>query len=173
MKRFLGLAAAITLVSTINLKAQDSKTWAIKASVNPGVTASGGSNFVLGGGVGVEKRLSNQWTATLNTGYTHYFSYHTMGQIVTPASIFVGEIEKDLELIPIKAGLNYFFDKQLYLGFDAGIGIETNGNSSFVYAPAIGMAMKNGLDLSLKYEEFSNYSRSGQVALRVAYRFSL
>ena len=96
-----------------------------------------------------------------------------MGQIVTPASIFVGEIEKDLELIPIKAGLNYFFDKQLYLGFDAGIGIETNGNSSFVYAPAIGMAMKNGLDLSLKYEEFSNYSRSGQVALRVAYRFSL
>ncbi|TDO20720.1 hypothetical protein [Pedobacter duraquae] len=173
MKRFLGIATLITLLSSISSQAQEKTGWAIKASINPGTTVIGGGHFVLGGGIGIEKTLNDQFTATLNSGYTHYFSYHTNAAIVTPTFSYFGDIEKDLELIPIKAGLNYFVNKQVYIGVDAGIGIETNGNSSFVYSPAIGIAMTRGIDLSVKYEDYTGYARSGQVALRLGYRFGL
>jgi hypothetical protein len=79
--------------------------------------------------------------------------------------------------IPLKAGLKYYFNKGVYAEGEAGTAIETNygKQSSFAFSIGPGFIVpagdKNGVDISLRYEDWANQLR--QTAIRIAYRFGL
>jgi len=95
----------------------------------------------------------------------------------------------DLNVIPVKAGINYFLAENIYVGGELGAAFGTGDNSktSFAYTPHIGVEFpvsdKGAIDLSARYEEWStNYDRPGNsninfksrfVGLRLAYNFGL
>ena len=77
--------------------------------------------------------------------------------------------------VPIKAGLKVFPGKNVYLAGELGVGlgIESGVGTSFVYSPSVGVIIAKDWDLSLKYEHFTKYTETQQLALRVAYGFKL
>jgi opacity protein-like surface antigen len=95
----------------------------------------------------------------------------------------------DLNVIPVKAGINYFLAENFYVGGELGAAFGTGDNSktSFAYTPHIGIEFpvsdKGSIDLSARYEEWSTkYDLPGNanlniksrfVGLRLAYNFGL
>jgi len=97
----------------------------------------------------------------------------------------------NVQVIPVKAGLKYFFWKDLvYVQAQAGatfLGNKTDLNAdksaAFTYTPGVGvllkLAPKNYLDLGVRWEETASFYNTGGgnsyglVALRVAYSFGL
>ena len=56
----------------------------------------------------------------------------------------------------------------------AGFGTKKGAGTSFVYSPSFGLAFGDGFDVSLKYENFTDYDGyAQQLALRFAYGFKL
>jgi opacity protein-like surface antigen len=96
---------------------------------------------------------------------------------------------QDLNVIPVKAGINYFLAENFYVGGELGAAFRTGDDSktSFAYTPHIGVEFpvsdKGSLDLSARYEEWStSYDgpansninfKSRFVGLRLAYNFGL
>ncbi|MGZ3763846.1 MAG: hypothetical protein ACXVB0_16325 [Mucilaginibacter sp.] len=86
------------------------------------------------------------------------------------------------KFIPVKAGLQYYYDKCLYLSGEAGGAIKANSASmnSFIYSAGLGAVIPfdphNGLDIGIRYErgfEITDYpSPMSQVAFRLAYKYS-
>lgn len=112
------------------------------------------------GSVGVDARLQYDFTKktslTLTSGYTHLFNE-----------------PEEVGFVPAKLGFKYFLGNQFYLMGEAGAAFGVNGNidNSLIVAPVFGFANKY-LDASLRYEYYSDYE-TDQIALRLAYGFSL
>jgi len=83
------------------------------------------------------------------------------------------------EAIPVKAGLRYFFGKNIYAGAELGAAFSTNGNEQtlFIYTPNFGIEFpvsKHGsIDLGLREEAWVNDGTSRFLGLRLAYNFGL
>lgn len=133
-------------------------------------------NWSLGGSLqGDFPIVKDQLYATLNSGYNNIFA---KGQNAIP----------DIHLIPVKAGLKYFFIKQVYIQGEAGISFLTDKNmlganksAVFVYAPQAGVVLniggKNYIDAGFRFESNQKFYDGGNtanfLALRVAYAFGL
>lgn len=150
--------AAVALFFSTNVNAQSSPKFGI--GLNVGVPTSTGGSLAIGGDLRYQFDIDKQLSIPLTAGYTN-ISYKGGG---------------NSGYIPLKAGLKYFFNETgagAYGLAEAGAAISTakNGNTSFVYSPALGYSWDNGLDLAAKYEGFSN--NNGYVGLRLAYGFKL
>lgn len=112
------------------------------------------------GSVGIDVRLQYDFTKktsiTLTSGYTHLF--------LDP---------KDAGFVPAKLGFKYFLGNQFYAMGEAGAAFGVNGNidNSLILAPVFGFANKY-IDASIRYEYYNEYE-TDQIALRLAYGFSL
>ncbi len=129
------------------------------------------SNFELGGTARLQYDLANNLSLTLTSGFYHFFAKDGHAQISEK-----GIYTNDLNMIPVKLGLKSFFAPNFYLSGEAGAGFELNHaqETKLILSPGIGYAGNKGLDLGLRYENFSgNHSNYGLIGLRVAYGFKL
>jgi len=182
------LALAIGSVVSINASAQDTEiieiqtASAIRYSVGVEGGLTSGSlntnyNWSLGGSLQADIPLiSSNLYATVNAGYTTIFADKNL----SPKP-------KDINLIPVKAGLKYFLIKDIYIQGEAGVSfilnkdeIGYNNAASFLYAPQVGVLFpigKNRIDAGVRYESNTKFTANGSsgniFGLRVAYAFGL
>jgi hypothetical protein len=166
MKYFLSLLTTVLLINS-NLHAQTQPGYKLEFGVNTGKTTANPSIGLLGFDIRLEKSFTDRLSGTLTAGYQHKFDYGP-------------PIQKDgyeylpppRDVIPVKAGLKFFVQDEIYLGGEAGIGFA-HGNNSFLYSPSVGYAFKNGLDMSVKYESYSKNTTASNLSIRLAYGIKL
>lgn len=164
MRKLMALTVFTLSLAFINLQAnaQTENPLRMGVGINAGATLKDPSRAVLGVDARLQERLGNGVSGILTTGYYHFLKNNKAGD--------------GFGIIPLKAGLKYFPAKNVYIAGEAGVGFSTekNGQTSFVYSPSVGLAFAHGLDISLKYENYTKYEGyASQFALRLAYGFKL
>ncbi len=164
MRKFFVFTTLIltAVVFCQNVNAQSKNPLRLGIGIDAGSTLKDPNQFVLGADARFQIPIGNSFSGIVTAGYSHFFKNDKAGE--------------GFGIIPVKAGLKYFPVKNVYIAGEAGIGIGTKENqqSSFVYSPSVGLAFGNGLDISLKYEDFTKYNGyASQLALRLAYGFKL
>lgn len=133
------------------------------------------SNFELGGTARLQYDLASNLSLTLTSGFYHFFAKNGYPQVINTNNVNF-YFNDGLNMIPVKAGLKSFFAPNFYLSGEAGAGFELNHakQTKLILSPGIGYAGNHGLDLGLRYENFSgNHSNYGLIGLRLAYGFKL
>ncbi|TWI98117.1 hypothetical protein JN11_03196 [Mucilaginibacter frigoritolerans] len=186
MKKTIKLLASVATAAAIFF-ATDVKAQTITPNkLRFGIGVEGGlvtgsahdfSNAELGGTGRLQYGVSNNLAITLTSGYYNFFGKNEPGTNLKYQS---------LGMVPIKAGIKYFYTSNLYLGAEVGAGIETktflpqgvdenfaNKDTKLILSPALGYATKHW-DVGVRYENYSGQSNNyGLVALRLAYGFGL
>ncbi|WP_256006416.1 MULTISPECIES: hypothetical protein [Pedobacter] len=164
--KFLASAvAAVALFFTTNVNAQsgDSRATRLGIGFSAGYPTKDAYSVALGGDLRLQKDFSANISGMLSAGYTNFSVKDDFGG-------------GSLGFIPVKAGAKIFFAESAYFSGELGAGFSTedNGSTAFLWAPGVGYAFDNGLDLGLRYEgaEFDG-GGIGQVAFRIAYGFRL
>jgi hypothetical protein len=186
--RKIGLVTALLVCLTLASRAQtptpanasSDKEWRLSVGPEVGVPVgdlSNAYNWNLGGSVQVDIPIVKSLYVTVNAGYNNFFVKNG----IVP--------DKNLQLIPVKAGLKYFFvGNLLYVQGEAGASFLTNktdlladNSAAFVYAPQVGVLLKlaprNYLDVGFRFEGTGTFYNNGPnnnfLGLRVAYAFGL
>lgn len=137
-----------------------------------------GYDWSLGGSIqGDYAIVKRDLYVTLNAGYTNFF-----------AKDIQGVDTKDLQLIPVKAGLKYYPVSNFYVQAQAGAAFLANksdlnadNSAVFVYTPQVGylfhLGRGNYLDAGIRFEGNTKFTDNGKsnnlLGLRVAYAFGL
>jgi hypothetical protein len=143
--------------------------WRWSFGIEPGLptgTIHDYSNFELGGTLRAQYGLSDALALTFTSGYYNFFAK----KLTIPG---YGSVQPDdVGIIPVKAGIKFFFSKGFYVGAEAGAGFETPGGPpKLLLSPNVGFAT-NSLDLGIRYENFRQKDHSyGLLALRLASGF--
>jgi hypothetical protein len=178
--KWIAAVAAMIILITGQVQAQttarsttrDSKdVFRVGLGLEAGYPTKNFSNAELGGTVRLQYDLANNISLMLTPGFYHFFAKDGRFQ-----STDKGVYGNDLNMIPVKAGLKSFFAQNFYISAEAGAGFELNHakETKLILAPGIGYAGNKGLDLGLRYENFSgNNSNYGIIGLRLAYGFKL
>lgn len=135
-------------------------------------------NWSIGGSIqGDFAVVKRALYVTVNAGYDNFFSANN-----------AYANGKNLELIPVKAGLKYYPVKNLYIQGQAGVSFLVNksdlgadNSAVFAYSPQIGYLIplggKNYLDAGVKFESDAKFVNDGSTSnflgLHVAYAFGL
>ena len=135
------------------------KGWRVGVSINPGISTTESYGFVLGSDVRLQTGIGNKVSFILTSGLTHFFE-------TVKSNAYT--------VVPIKGGFKSFLGDNLYAAIEAGVGVglSKGTEASFVWSPSFGLAFKQ-IDVSLKYEDFTKYQSTKQVALRFAYGFKV
>jgi hypothetical protein len=186
------LALLLSSIFAFDTKAQTTTTPAKASDAGSGIRLSIGAdggipigslkdnyNAVYGGSVQADfPILKNELYATLNGGFNNI---HSKDDNI----LYNG---KNIELIPVKAGLKYFPVSFIYVQGEAGASFITNKNSlgvnksaTFVYAPQAGVLLnvggKNYIDAGFRFQSNSKLYDGGKtnnfLGLRVAYALGL
>lgn len=169
MNRIFTLLTLLVLTQFSKLEAQTSNPLRIGFGISNGIPTENPYGYSLGGDIKLQKDISAHLSATFSAGFNHYFETKKADLSSLPSSSSYFEAAP-WNAIPIKAGLKIFPAKHLYLAAEAGVGLFLEGGKPcFIWSPSVGVALSNGLDLSIKYEAFNGYKALNQVALRVAY----
>lgn len=167
MKYFVLLVTTFFLIN-FNLYAQTQPGYKLEFGVNAGKTTINSGGEVAGVDIRLEKAFSNRLSGTLTAGYIRNFNNRPIVQ--QDHWVYTGT----RDVIPVKAGLKFFVQDDIYVGGEAGVGLGlAHGTNSFLYSPSVGYAFKNGLDVSLKYEGFSRNTIANDLSLRLAYGINL
>ena len=143
---------------------------------------SNGYNWAAGGFVQADIPVIQNLYVTVDAGYRGIFS--------KKGSELSGSKGVDLQTIPLKAGLRYFFvDNLLYVQGQAGATILANKSNAladksagFTYSPQVGvlikLANKNYLDAGFYWESTQSFWNNGpgtlnMLGLRLAYTLGL
>lgn len=163
--------AAVALLFASNVKAQTSNpgdTWRLGVGVEAGLPTgdlNSFSNFELGGTARLQYDTKSNISYMLTSGYYNVFAKSFNG--VTPSA---------QGIVPVKLGMKYFATSNIYFSGEVGAGFETSyaDNTKLILSPGIGYANVKGLDVGLRYENFSGQGDNyGLVGLRIAYGFKL
>lgn len=167
MNRIFILLTLLVLTQISTLEAQTDPL-RISFGISNGIPTENPYGYSLGGDIKLQKGISAHLSATFSAGFNHYFETKTVDLSVPSSPPYPDAAPWNA--IPIKAGLKVFPAKHLYLAAEAGVGLFLEGGKPcFIWSPSVGVALSNGLDLSVKYEAFNRYKALNQVALRVAY----
>ena len=164
-KLFLSLAV---IAATLSASAQTKTTTTSPFRVSLGVDAvapfgnlADVTPFGIGGSLEGDYAVDNTLALTLNAGYIRFLQKNNNGL--------------KLGVIPVLAGIKYYFTPQFYSSAQLGVGVFTsNGNSvsKFAYAPGIGYKFSDNFDAGVKYQAYSKNSVTDNTAsLRLAYTF--
>ena len=195
--RKIGLVTALLVSLSLASQAQTStstsgnggsgtsvKEWRISVGPEAGIPIGDFSNeynWNIGGSAQVDIPIIQSLYVTVNAGYQNFF--------VKNGNFPDNVADKNLQLIPVKAGLKYFFlGDLLYVQGEAGASFLANKSdvgasnaAAFVYAPTVGvllkLAPKNYIDVGFRFEGTSSFYNGGSsnnfLGLRVAYSFGL
>lgn len=176
------LAILTSLATGVNAQSKNERpALIVSAGPEAGIPVGNWNNYYnwsLGGSVqGDLAVIGRTLYVNLNAGYTNVFAENAPGI-------------KDLQLIPVKAGLRYYpvSNLNLYVQGQAGVTFITNGtglynnkSTAFVYSPQIGylihLSKGNYLDAGVKFEGNSKFVDGGEsnnlIGIRLAYAFGL
>ena len=128
---------------------------------------SDASSFGIGATLQAEHGLSDDAAVTLSAGYLNFFGKSVnlsgYGTYKVPAT----------SIVPLLAGVKYYFSKSFYGHVQAGVSFFNNGGgSAFTYAPSIGFVPSEYFDIAFKYQAASKSgSTLSFIGLRAAYNF--
>ncbi|HWK06042.1 MAG TPA: hypothetical protein VNS58_20520 [Puia sp.] len=185
----IGIVSALLVSSTLVSKAQStpsatSSKQEFRLSVGPeaGIPLgdlSNGYNWNFGGSIQADIPVIHNLYVTVNAGYDNFFVKKHQADVV----------DKNLQLIPVKAGLKYFpVGNIFYVQGEGGVSFLANKSdlgadksAAFVYAPQVGvllkLAPKNYIDLGVRFESTAAFYNGGNtnnfLGLRAAYAFGL
>jgi hypothetical protein len=162
---FLNFLFALFLFTSTAKAQAPASGWRLGFGVDPGIPTSKAFQYALGGDIRLQNQFSNRIAGTVTAGFSHYFEkdhYADFPQYSSPFNV-----------IPVKAGIKFFLADNLYAGGEAGagFGMEEWG-TSFLWSPSLGLAFASGIDLSVKYEDYTRHSATKDIALRLAYGFT-
>lgn len=180
----LFLIAALTAVSFAGFSQDDAAAKPLSFSIGLEAALPIGdfadfSSFGIGGSAQADYMVAPSVAITLNAGYVSYAakSVKVPTGVDGSGNIIYSNVKGDaLGLIPVLAGIKYWFTPMVYgsgqlgLSFASGKG---NSGSNFTYAPGIGVKFSN-IDLLLKYVGISAKGGGGSlnaIGLRAAYNF--
>lgn len=63
-----------------------------------------------------------------------------------------------------------YLGNQLYFGGEVGVAFAPHNNTSF-YTPSLGLKFNSGLDIGVKYDNYSNYKILDAMSVKVGYHF--
>jgi hypothetical protein len=159
MKRIFTAVAIIVFTLIVN-QSSAQNAWRLGIAGNAGIASNKIYGLVLGADVRLQTKFDERNLFILTSGLTHFF-----------------DTQKTIDgftYVPLKAGFKTFFVPKLYVAAEAGVGFGLNKGSdaSFLWSPSFGYSGKK-LDVSIKYEDFTEVKYLQQVALRIAYGFKL
>ncbi len=185
----IGVVTALLVSIAFTSKAQtaassDKQEFRLSVGPDGGVPLGNFSNtynWSFGGSVQADIPIIRNLYVTVNAGYDNFFVKN--GNLPDQAP------SKNMELVPVKAGLKYFpFGKLFYVQGEAGASfladksdVKADKSAAFVYAPQVGVllqvAPKNYIDVGFRFEGTSSFYNGGSsnnfLGLRVAYSFGL
>jgi hypothetical protein len=154
----------ITILCTTAAHAQTPDSWHIGFGINTGPATTDAFKYMLGGDIRIEKDLNPRLVGTLTTGFTHFFEKDHFANYTQYGSPY--------NVIPVKLGVKYFVTDNIYVGGEAGAGLAfEQWGTSFLWSPSVGIAFKNGMDVSVKYEDYVKDKATKNLALRLGYSF--
>jgi hypothetical protein len=145
--------------------AQTESEWQLSFGISSGVPTTRVFNFSLGGDIQLQKRFGSNLFGTLTTGFSHFFEkdhFEGYKQYGSPFNV-----------IPVKTGVKYFLGSPLYISAEVGAGLAfEEWGATFLWSPSLGFAFPNGLDISLKYEDYTKHRITKMLGLRLAYNIN-
>ena len=121
-------------------------------------------SVVIGGSIKYELPVAKQTYFTISAGYNAFLLKSEFKEL---------GISSTANFIPIKAGIKYYSSENFFLEGQLGavFNTEQGGGHAFVWAPGIGYTFAGGFEAGFRYEGWTNGSTTGQLGLRLAYRF--
>jgi opacity protein-like surface antigen len=185
MKKILLVAVFAVAALTVSAqtedeaKAQAAKEQKVRFSVgiDAGLPVGEAGDFygsVLGGVAKLEVPLKTSLFATVSLGYS-VLSFSDEGKAFQESFNSSTEAEG---YMPIKAGLRYYFNKNIYGAAEIGsaLAIKANSSTGFAWAPGVGVSYpvwrNHEIDAGLRYESWSQSTGNvDQIGLHVAFKF--
>jgi Outer membrane protein beta-barrel domain len=197
MKSTLKISALVLAFAgfALGAKAQTTSTSTSKSTTSNGVILSVGVDagiptgklndsydWNLGGSVQADiPVIKHQLFVTVNAGYNNIFGKSNINGTGLDAT--------NIQLFPVKAGLEFFPVNNFYIQGDAGAAFALNksdlgfdNSAAFIYAPQIGVQFplggKSFIDAGVRYEGSTKFnsnvdnSKVNFIGLRVAYAFA-
>ncbi|MES2455281.1 MAG: outer membrane beta-barrel protein [Bacteroidota bacterium] len=175
MKKLLLLTAIAGVFTFSNVKAQDAAMSGPKLGVGvefgfPTGDFGDVSEFGVGGSLLYQHPIAKNLKLTGSAGYLNFKGKDIPGGILKYS---------DAGFIPVKAGLRYFLAENIFVNGEVGavFGTKEDAGTAFAYSPGIGVefpvADKSALELSARYEGWSNNGTLSFVGLRLAWNFGL
>ena len=133
--------------------------------------AADGYSFAIGGSLKYDHPLSEGLFVTVSAGYTSL-----TGKTITvevEGEEFSGKVPA-FGVVPVKAGLKYFFSEGFYGEAQAGaaFGTSEGAGTAFLYSPGIGYNFSENVDAGVRYEAWTkDGGTTSIIGLRVAYSF--
>ena len=195
----IGILSALLVSYTLAGKAQsatpsspaggsDKQEWRISVGPEAGIPLGDFSNvynWSLGGSVQLDIPVVRNLYVAVTAGYDNFFVKNDF----SVKNDQTGFPDKNLQLIPVKAGLKYFpTGKLFYVQGEAGVSflanksdLEADKSTAFAYAPQVGvllkLAEKNYIDIGVRFEGNASFYNGGNynnsLGLRAAYSFGL
>jgi hypothetical protein len=167
MKRNLLIAF---IFCSFNVSAQISRPLsnAFSAGLELGITSNSVYAIGLGASAKGEFPVSNRVCLTVTAGYSTFFyksNLFASSRTLSPAYF-----------IPLKAGIKYYPNPNVYIEGELGTAIETNYLKQDLFAFSIGPGFvvpinnNRGIDIGFRYEGWSDH-QVRQTAIRFAYRW--
>ncbi len=124
-----------------------------------------------------EAGVSKNFGITVTAGYTSFY----YKKDIKDGLEALGADTDPVGYVPVKAGGKYYFgaSQNLYAEAEVGasIGIKKGSETSFIYAPGIGVSFpvsnKSAIDAGVRYESWNKDGAFNQVGIRIAYKFGL
>ncbi len=173
------LFTACLLCITLKTAAQQHNNFKMSAGIDAAYTSSDLLLF-WGTGLGVsvqpEYFFSKKVSVTFTAGYNIFFGVSILGGYKQPS----------LHVVPVRAGLRYYFTEKFYVAGQAGIGMLSGGGEGasflklkgnyFSYSPQLGYQFtinnKKRIDIAVKYESYSKSPNTfSDGGIRAAYIF--
>jgi hypothetical protein len=192
MRKYALLLVVLALMSTL-VKAQPgtrmSAAICLDEPFNTGTQGYDPKGVLYQDGIGASLRLEVPVTSRLHfraSGGIAYYHSNVTSEMVDPLNFEDLSVIKRLyatyKMAPVKAGLQYYIIKYLYVNANAGYTFVINSpvNPSFIYSGGVGSAIAldrhSGFDLSVDYGTAfkmagANYYVN-EVGLRIAYKFT-
>ena len=131
-------------------------------------------DYIIGGSLKYEYPVADNLFITGSAGYSRVHAKSFDISFNYPDFSSQYHIEGgSVGVIPVKVGAKYYFDGHFFGEGQIGAAFTTgNGTgTAFVYSPGVGYTFAGGFEAGIRYEAWSNNGTTGQLGLRLAYRF--
>ena len=151
--------------SALSVSAQTFKSFQFSVGPELGIP-TGNFNIVYTAAIGATAQADYMVTSdaaiTANTGIIEF-----LGKKITGTNLKY----QSVGLIPLLAGVKYYFIPKLYGSAQLGatFSVQSNGKTTFTYAPGIGYKVNDKIDALLKYTGYSG--NGGAIGVRVGFTF--
>jgi len=177
MKKLFLLTAIAGLFAFSSVKAQDAAMSGPKLGIGadfafPMGDFGDGYKFGVGGSLLYQHPIADKLNVTGSAGYLNF----TGKEVDILGTKFKNPA---LGFIPVKAGLRYFLAENIFVNGEVGavFGTKDGTGTAFAYSPGVGVefpvADKSTIELSGRYEGWSNDGTLSFIGVRLAWNFGL